>query len=533
MRHAFLALLLSLIVLNVEAASNPTNFIAVQPCRLVDTRGSVGPFGGPALSPSSVRTFSVPLSPCGLPAATAYSISVTIVGYDTSSGGWITAYPTGSPRPFVSTVNFGSGPPVANAAIVAANGGSFDVYSAGTTHLIIDVNGYFAEPVGTITGVTAGAGLTGGGTTGTVSLAVNFAGSGTANTAARSDHKHYERTIIVSPSGGGAALRAALNGITDASATNPYLVKVEPGSYDLSVGCMAVMQPYVDLEGSGEGSTLIHLAGTCPVVYLADNSEIRSVTLEHDGAASGQGPHAGGAVAVSIGPSGGAPRLRNVTLIANATGGGGWGASLTAGPVNAVFTDVTILVNVPSGDLNGIQATGSLTLDRVNIRLAGGSGARNGIVVNDGTTFAAFLAISRSSVSVQSTTASGTVSAISVLSNSTGATATLTDVQANASAPSGATVTGAEFSNVTATMSGSLVSASIGRGVFLSGTNSNTFTAENSRIVGPDNTVSALNAAKTVRIASTRLDGGPVSATSPVCSFVWDEAFAGYASTCP
>jgi hypothetical protein len=532
MRHAFLALLLCLAVLDVEAASNPTNFIAVQPCRLVDTRGSVGPFGGPAMSPSSVRTFSVPSSPCGLPAATAYSITVTITGYDTSSGGWVTAYPTGSPRPFVSTVNFGSGPPVANAAIVAANGGAFDVYSAGTTHLIIDVNGYFAEPVGTITGVTAGAGLTGGGTSGTVSLAVNFAGSGVANTVSRSDHKHYERTIIVSPSGGGAALRAALNGITDASATNPYLVKVEPGSYDLSVGCMAIMQPYVDLEGSGEGSTLIHLAGTCPVVYLADNSEIRSVTLQHDGAASGQGPHAGGALAVSIGPSGGAPRLRNVTLIANATAGGGTGALLTGGLVNAVFTDVTILVNVPSGDLYGIQANGALTLDRVNIRLTGGSGARNGIQLNDGTG-TANLAISRSNVSVQSTTASGTLSAISVLSNSIAATATLTDVQASASAPNGATVIGAEFSNVTAAMSGSLVAASIGRGILLSGANANSFTAESSRIAGPDNTVSAANAAKTVHIAATRLDGGPVSATSPVCSFVWDEAFTGYASTCP
>lgn len=43
---------------------------------------------------------------------------------------------------------------------------------------------------GDITSVTAGAGLTGGATTGAASLAVSFAGSGAASTVARSDHDH-------------------------------------------------------------------------------------------------------------------------------------------------------------------------------------------------------------------------------------------------------------------------------------------------------------------------------------------------------
>ncbi len=43
---------------------------------------------------------------------------------------------------------------------------------------------------GTITGVTAGSGLTGGGTSGAVTLSTFFGGSGTATSVARSDHNH-------------------------------------------------------------------------------------------------------------------------------------------------------------------------------------------------------------------------------------------------------------------------------------------------------------------------------------------------------
>lgn len=68
-----------------------------------------------------------------------------------------------------------------NITLAAGTGTTFN-----TTGNTITING----SVGDITGITAGAGLTGGGATGAVTLLANFAGSGTANTVSRTDHNH-------------------------------------------------------------------------------------------------------------------------------------------------------------------------------------------------------------------------------------------------------------------------------------------------------------------------------------------------------
>jgi sugar lactone lactonase YvrE len=120
------------------------SFYPLAPCRIADTRGSAGTFGGPSMSGGTARDFPIPSSGCGVPAgARAYSLNVTVVPKGPLS--YLTLWPTGQARPWVSTLNSFTGRVVANAAIVpAGTGGAVSVYVTGATDVILDINGYFA-----------------------------------------------------------------------------------------------------------------------------------------------------------------------------------------------------------------------------------------------------------------------------------------------------------------------------------------------------------------------------------------------------
>jgi hypothetical protein len=119
-------------------------FYPVTPCRVADTRNTAGPFGGPEMGPQSTRSFAIPASACGIPStAVAYSLNVTVVPDGMLS--YLSAWPTGSAQPLVSTLNSFDGTVVANAAIVpAGTNGAISIYVTNPTHMILDINGYFA-----------------------------------------------------------------------------------------------------------------------------------------------------------------------------------------------------------------------------------------------------------------------------------------------------------------------------------------------------------------------------------------------------
>src|ERR1035441_3670874 len=73
-------------------------FVAIVPCRLVDTRSATGDsFGSPAMNASETRTIPVLSNTrCNIPStAQAYSLNFTVV--PTGSLSFLTAWPTGNP----------------------------------------------------------------------------------------------------------------------------------------------------------------------------------------------------------------------------------------------------------------------------------------------------------------------------------------------------------------------------------------------------------------------------------------------------
>ena len=130
-------------------AANGLKLYPVTPCRVADTRagaGFSGPFGAPAMTAGSQRSFPVPQSACGIPSgAGAYSFNFTAVPQAPQLG-IFTTWPTGQAQPNVSTMNSYNGSVVANAAIVPAGAnGAISISVTDTTDVLFDINGYFAQ----------------------------------------------------------------------------------------------------------------------------------------------------------------------------------------------------------------------------------------------------------------------------------------------------------------------------------------------------------------------------------------------------
>jgi hypothetical protein len=148
-RAPWLFLIFVLLTISLHAQT-ALQFVNVPPCRVVDTRGATGPFGGPVMGANSTRSFAIPQGACSIPSsAAAYSLNVTVV--PRGSLNYLTAWPTGQSQPLVSTLNSYDGRIKANAAIIpAGTNGAVSVFVTDKTDVILDIDGYFA-PATTVT----------------------------------------------------------------------------------------------------------------------------------------------------------------------------------------------------------------------------------------------------------------------------------------------------------------------------------------------------------------------------------------------
>jgi hypothetical protein len=148
-RFSLLAVVALLLLGSVPAlADGPFRFFNVTPCRVLDTRNAPE---GPALSANTTRDFQVQ-GKCGVPVgAKAATLNVTVVNW--TGQGHLRLFPSGTATPTISTINFtgASTAALANGAIVplSTNANDLSVFTfflsgSGTTHLVLDVTGYFA-----------------------------------------------------------------------------------------------------------------------------------------------------------------------------------------------------------------------------------------------------------------------------------------------------------------------------------------------------------------------------------------------------
>jgi len=122
-----------------------SSYFTLAPCRVVDTRGGA-PIGGPVLQGQETRPFAM-AGHCGIPVtAKAISLNITVTG--ATAQGNVRLFPAGQAAPTVSAINYVAGQTRANNAVIKLNASGALAALIGqpagtTTHLIIDVNGYF------------------------------------------------------------------------------------------------------------------------------------------------------------------------------------------------------------------------------------------------------------------------------------------------------------------------------------------------------------------------------------------------------
>jgi phospholipase C len=129
------------------AAAGPGNFFTLPPCRAADTREAAGPYGSPALGGAGARRDFSLAGRCGVPSdATAVAANLTVVG--PGGAGFLRLFPTGTPPPGTSAIEFDAGAVRANNAALSLLGspcGSVTVEGdfSGQTDFVLDVSGYF------------------------------------------------------------------------------------------------------------------------------------------------------------------------------------------------------------------------------------------------------------------------------------------------------------------------------------------------------------------------------------------------------
>jgi hypothetical protein len=194
---------------------------------------------------------------------------------------------------------------------------------------------------GTITAVNPGLGLLGGGTSGSVSLNVNFAGPGAAATAARSDHTH-QAPGLDNTSVGAFTFANLTTGEKNSAFGHAALYNLSTGSFNTAVGFQALNAVSSGAENTAIGQRALQRLGTGMRNTAVGNFALES---ENDGSSN-----------VAVGSN---------AMIWHTSGGG-----------NTAVGDGA-LYNLPTGGFNtaiGQGALAAMTTGSANTAIGQGAG---------------------------------------------------------------------------------------------------------------------------------------------------------------
>jgi hypothetical protein len=175
------------------------------------------------------------------------------------------------------------------------------------------------------------------------------AGAGLAltDTEFRAEGSPYANVVVVTKSGGDfTSLQEAIDSITDASSTNPYLVWIAPGVYDEAGDEGSTMRPHVHLQGSGQEATVI-----AETLNLTHHVSLRDLTV--GGSSTSKALQAENGVSETV--------LVNVTARALRSGSFNRGIYVSGDDTSITLRNVTALAE------NGISGNTGLRNDNAMV----------------------------------------------------------------------------------------------------------------------------------------------------------------------